>query len=395
MTPLELRALMPILSEYAWLNAAASSPTPNPVYDAMERHLKEARDFGDLHYPTWIRFKAAVRARLAVFVGAAPEELAFTPSTSFGFHVIARMLSARGVREVLTLEGEFPSTTLPLLHEGLLLRVVRPRPDGSYPLADIEAALTSETGAVAISVVQFSSGYRVDLEGLSRLCRERGLALCLNAAQALGQVPLDATALGASFLAATSHKWFMGGYGVGMLFIKKDWLQADPLPVAGWLSVAPDDLFQPFAGAEREEDGLGFTAWGTRIRKEASALEAGVGPWVGLHGVNAALSLHESLGTGTALAHNIGLQLELRRRLKERGFAPNAPDTPATMSGICGIPVRGDPAEAARSLAREHRVVTTARGGGLRIATHVYNTKEEIDRLLFALERSGIKPAGK
>jgi selenocysteine lyase/cysteine desulfurase len=392
MTPLELRALLPILSEYTWLNAAASSPTPQPVYDAMERHLRETRDQGDLHYPSWARFKAAVRTRLATFIGATPEELAFTPSTSFGFHVIAKFLSARGVREVLTLETEFPSTTLPLLHDGLVLRGVRPRPDGSYPLADLEAAITPETGAVALSVVQYASGYRIDLEGVSRLCRERGLTLCLNAAQALGQVPLDVSALGATFLAATSHKWFMGGYGVGTLFIRRDWLEAGPLPIAGWLSVAPEEQFQPFVNAEREEDAHGFTAWGTRMRKEASALEAGGGSWVGLHGVNAALSLHEAVGVSTTLAHNVELQLELRRRLRDRGFVPNSPDTPATMSGICVVPVQGDPLETVRALVKEHQVVTTPRGGGLRLSTHVFNTMEDVERVVFALDRLGVRP---
>lgn len=394
MTPLELRALVPTLGEYTWLNAAASSPTPQPVYEAMERHLRETRDEGDLHYPAWARFKASVRARLATFIGASPEELAFTPSTSFGFHVIARLLSARGVREVLTLETEFPSTTLPLLHDGLVLRGVRPRPDGSYPVADLEAALTPETGAVALSVVQYASGYRVDLEGVARLCRDRGLTLCLNAAQALGQVPLDVSAVGASFLAATSHKWFMGGYGVGTLFVRRDWLDAGPLPVAGWLSVAPEEQFQPFVNAEREDDAHGFTAWGSRMRREASALEAGGGAWVGLHGVNAALSIHEALGAGAALAHNVELQLELRRRLRDRRFVPNTPDTPSTMSGICVIPVQGDPQEVVRALIREHQVVTTARGGGVRISTHAFNTREDVERVLFALERLGVKPRG-
>jgi selenocysteine lyase/cysteine desulfurase len=392
MTPADLRGLLPTLKHYTWLNAAASSPLPQPVYEAMERHLAQSRDSGDLQYPAWARFKEGVRARLAAFVGATPTEVAFTPSTSFGFHVVGRMLEARGVREVLTLETEFPSTTVPLLYGDLVLRGVRPRADGSYPLADLERALTPETGAVAVSVVQYASGYRVDLEGLAALCRDRGLALCLNAAQSLGQVPIDFSALGATFLAGTSHKWLMAGYGQGMLVIKKDWLESTPLPMAGWLSVQPQEQFQPFVHAERDEDEDGFTAWGTRIRKEASALELGAGSWVGLHGLNAALALHEAVGGTTTLGHNVALQLELRRRLRDRGFVPNSPDEPATLSGICVVKVKGDPTEVVRALVREERLVTTARGGGLRLSTHVYNTLEDVERLLAALETLGVKP---
>jgi selenocysteine lyase/cysteine desulfurase len=393
MTPVELRGQLPTLKHYTWLNAAASSPLPTPVYQAMERHLAQVRDSGDLQYPAWARFKDSVRARLAAFVGATPREVAFTPSTSFGFNVVARMLEARGVREVLTLETEFPSTTLPLLHHGLVLRGVRPRPDGSYPLADLEAALTEETGAVALSVVQYASGYRVDLEGLAQLCRDRGLALCLNAAQALGQAPVNFARLGATFLAGTGHKWLMAGYGVGMLVIRQDWLEATPLPLAGWLSVRPEEQYQAFVHAERDEDEAGFTAWGTRIRAEASALELGAGSWVGLYGLDAALALHEGLGATATLAHNVGLQLELRERLRRRGFRPTTPDVPATMSGICVVKVQGDPQEVVRALLREERVVTTARGGGLRISTHVYNTLDDVERLLAALDTLGARPA--
>lgn len=392
MTPAELRALFPTLEKYVWLNAAASSPTARPVFDAMQGHLAETMQSGDLGYHRWARFKEELRARLATHLHASPHELAFTQSTSFGFHVIGQMLKARGITEVLTLETEFPSTTLPMLYDGLTMRGVRRRPDGSYPLADIANAVTPRTGAIAVSVVQYASGYRVDLEGLAALCRDRDLVFCLNAAQGLGQVPLDVKRLGVSFLAATSHKWFMGGYGVGMLFIDDEWLRETQLPMGGWLSVAPHEQFQTWMHATREDDATGFTARGTRIRQEAGALEVGGGAWVGLYGVDAALTLHEQLGVENTLAHNVSLQQVLREGLRSRGFTPNTPDTPETLSGICVVPVQGDPAEVVRTLVREAQIVTTARGGGVRISTHAYNSAEDVEQLLRAIDRLGIKP---
>lgn len=392
MTPAELRTHLPILASKAWLNAAASSPAPLPVYEAMAAYLKETVEQGDIHYPAWARFKDEVRARLARFIGALPGELGFTPSTSFGFHVIAQMLKARGITEVLTLETEFPSTTLPMLYDGLTLRGVRMRPDGTYALSDLEAALTPKTGAIAVSAVQYASGFRIDLTAVSALCRARGLTFIINAAQGLGHVPLDVHALGAHFLAATSHKWFMAGYGTGMLFIDRSWLDTVPLPFGGWLSVAPAEQFRPWSNAQVVEDGTGFTATGTVFRREASALEAGGGSWVGLHGVNAALALHEAVGPQVTLAHAIALQQHLRARLRSAGFVPSTPDDPATLSGICVIPVEGPPLEVVRALLREAQVATTARGSGVRISTHVYNDESDVDRLLSALARLGVKP---
>jgi selenocysteine lyase/cysteine desulfurase len=375
-----------------WLNAAASSPTPLPVYEAMNAFLKETVEQGDVRYPAWARFKDETRARLARFLGASPHELAFTPSTSFGFHVIAQMLKARGITEVLTLESEFPSTTLPMLYDGLTLRAVRARADGTYPLADLEAALTPRTGAIAVSAVQYASGFRIDLEAVSALCHARGLTFIINAAQGLGHVPLDVKRLRAHFLAATSHKWFMAGYGTGILFIDHSWLDHTAVPFGGWLSVEQHEQFQPWIHAHLVEDSQGFLATGTKFRREASALEAGGGSWVGLHAIDAALKLHEAVGTGVALAHAVKLQLKLREGLRRLGFVPTTPDDPKTLSGICVIPVAGAPLDVVRALLRDAQVATTSRGGGVRISTHVYNDEADVERLLNALTRLAVKP---
>jgi selenocysteine lyase/cysteine desulfurase len=394
MTPAELRQQFPALRQWTWLNAAASSPTSGPALAAMEAYLRETAESGDLQYAKWARFREGLRARLAAYVGAAAKELAFVPTTSFGFNVIGRMLLARGQTEVLTLEGEFPSTVIPLLHSGLTLRVVKSRPDGTWPLAAIEAALRPTTNAIAVSIVQYASGYRVDLTGLAALSRARGLTLILNGAQALGQVPIDLAALGASFFAAPGQKWFFAGYGLGTLVIRQDWLDAVPLPLGGWLSVAPAEQYQSWLHTTRVDDEHGFVATGgALLRKEASALEVGAGSLLGLHAMDASLQLHEAVGTANVLSHNIALQLELRRRLRERGFAPRLPDDPTFLSGICVLPVQGDPAEVVRALVREHQVMTTPRGGGVRISTHGYNSLEDVDRVVRALDALGVKPA--
>jgi cysteine desulfurase/selenocysteine lyase len=394
MTPRELRSHLPALSGFTWLNAAASSPTPQPVFDAMNRFLRDTLERGDVGYPSWAKAKDETRAHLARFLNCTPSELAFTQSTSFGFHVIGQLLKQRGITEVLTLECEFPSTTLPLLFDGLTLRGVRLRPDGTAPIEDFEAALTKHTGAIAVSAVQFGTGLRVDLHAISKLCHSRDLAFIVNAAQGIGHVPLDVTALHADFLAATSHKWLMAGYGTGMLFVKKAWLESTQLPFGGWLSVEPSEQFQSWVHATRTDDAHGFTATGTKFRTEASALEAGGGSWVGLVALDAALTLHEAVGVANTLAHAQSLQTLLRTELRKRGFVPTTPDARETLSGICVVPVQGAPMDAVRALLREEKVSTTARAGGLRISTHVYNEEEDVLRLLSAIDRLGIRPAG-
>lgn len=390
MTPLDIRAALPALKDVVWLNSAASSPLPKTVAEAQRRIVDEAERQGDVGFQKWLAQREAVRARLARFIGANSTEVAFTPSTSFGFHVAAQCLKARGITEVLTLEHEFPSTTVPMLHDGLTLRGVRRAADGTYSLEAIERALRPTTGAVAVSMVQFNSGFRVDLEGVAALCRAKKLPLIVNAAQALGHVPIDFHALGAAFLSTTSHKWLGAGYGLGMLAVANDWL--DALPMATWLSVKAESLWQAFPETSRVDDEAGFVAKGTVVRREASSIESG-GQWVLCHALEAALELHEAVTPAVTFAHVQRLQAHLRAGLRRRGFAPNCPDDPSSSSGICVIPVTGAPEDVVRALLRDARIVTTPRGGGVRISTHVFNTEDDVEQLLAAVDRLGIKPA--
>ncbi len=390
----DLRSLFPATSRYAYLNAASSSPLPAPVADAAKDHLEDMVMNGDLHWAQWLKLKEDLRARLARYIGGKVNEMAFVPSTSAGFSVVGRLLKARGVDTVLTLEGEFPSTTIPLLQAGLRLRVVRPQPDGSYPVPEIEAALGPEIGAVAVSAVQFGSGYRVNLSSLASLCRIKGLPLAINAAQALGQVPLDVGRLGADFLCATSQKWLFGGYGAGIFWAKSDWHEPSHYPLAGWLSVRDDQLWDAFPGSARPVGGSSFSVGTVQIREEPRALEAGTPPYAALFTLSAALELHEQLTIEATRSHIVKLAGKLREGLRKRGFVPNAPDAPEVSSGICVVPVEGDPREAVRALLNQS-VYTTPRGGGLRISTHVYNDESDLERLFKALETAGVKPAAR
>jgi cysteine desulfurase/selenocysteine lyase len=386
-----VRSLFPALPRFAYLNAAAASPLAAPVADVAKEYLEDMVMNGDLHWPQWLKQKEDLRARLARFIGGKVEEVAFTQSTSMGFSIVGRLLKARGIDTVVTLEGEFPSTTVPLLHAGLRLRVVRPRPDGSYPVSDIEAACGPEVGAIAVSAVLYASGYRINLAQLASMCRVKGLPLALNVAQALGQIPLDVGRLGVDFLCGTSHKWMFGGYGTGIFWAKDDWHDASHYPMAGWLSVRDDQLWDAFPGSARPVGGQSFPVTHVDVREEPRAVEAGGSQHTSILTLSAALELHERLTIESTRNHIVKLQTKLREGLRKRGFVPNAPDAPEVSSGICVVHVEGSPNEAAKALLNQS-VVTSARAGGLRISTHVYNDESDLERLFRSLELAGVRP---
>ncbi len=397
MTPEALRALFPAAQQNAYLNAAASSPIPLPVEEAVRAHYAEGVQTGDLHFDTWLKMREETRRGFAQFIGAMPQEVAFVPSTSFGFNVVADLLRQRGVEEVVTLEGEFPSTTIPFLAHGMKLRIVRARPDGTYAPEDVEAAIGPRTGAVALSAVQFASGFRMDIEAVARLCRAKGLLFAVNAAQAIGQMRFNVGAGGIDFLCSTSHKWMFAGYGVGVFYARREHLESGTLPMCGWLSVEEPWKMDNLAGAtltgrDAAAGGGWFGAEGTRFRKEAAALEAGCVAFGPIHGFAAALRMHEAVGVDVTERHIARLQARLRAGLRARGFVPNRPDDAARGSGICVIGVEGSPNEVVRALVT-HGVMLSPRGGGVRISTHVFNDEGDVEKLFWALEKAGVRPA--
>lgn len=372
-----MRELFPALQRFAYLNAAASSPVATPVAEAAIAQLRESVAEADVRFPRWLEFKERLRGRFAAFIGAPPRQVAFTPSTSMGFQAVAELFWRRGVREVITLEGEFPSTTVPLLARGLSLRVVKPRADGTYPVEDLEVP----GDAVALSAVQFGSGFAIDLPKLRALCATRKLPLAVNVAQALGQLPISAE--GVDFLCGTSHKWMMGGYGTGLFYAREGWLEEHGLPWAGWFSPPESLRWQTFPGVQWE----GAVARGVSLRAEAAGLEAGGGHWPALYAFDVALGLIEQAGVANIHAHNLELQKLLRVGLQRRGFVPNAP----RMTGICVTRVDGSPMDAVRALLAEG-VVVTPRAGGVRFSTHVYNDASDVQRALEAVDRVKLRP---
>ena len=395
LTPAQVRELFPAAQRSSYLNAGAASPIALPVEKVISAHYREGVESGDLHFPAWLRRREEVRQAFATFIGAQSQEVAFTPSTSYGVHLVGQILLRRGIREVVTLEGEFPSTTLPLLNQGLALRVVRARSDGAYAVEDLEAAIGPGTGAVIVSAVQYASGFRVDLQRVSELCRTRGLMFAINGAQALGQLPLKVDEVQADFLSGTSHKWMFGGYGVGLLYVRREVLESVEPPIGSWLSVENPMAMNNLAGATvtgRDESRPWFEARGTKFRREASALEIGAGSMGLLFGLGEALAIHDAVGLETTQRHIVGLQRQLRQGLRQRGFSPNAPDDPAVGSGICVFPVAGEALAVVRELLKKG-VVLTPRGVGVRVSTHVFNNGEDVDKLLWAIDEVGVKPA--
>src|SRR5688572_21995353 len=192
------------------------------------------------------------RAAAARLVGATPEEIVLSPNTSFGVNLAAACVARGAPGTVVVSAGEFPANVipwLPLEARGFRVEVV---PTGTDALPDEErltrALDRADARALAVSFVQFATGYRADLEALGRICRARGILFTVDAIQGLGAAPLDVRAAGIDVLACGGQKWLCSPWGSGFTFVDRGLVERFDPPMVSWLAMQGAADFSSLAG---------------------------------------------------------------------------------------------------------------------------------------------------
>jgi selenocysteine lyase/cysteine desulfurase len=323
---------------------------------------------GDVHWNRWLADREAIREKVARFINAEPEEIAFTTNTSSGMNVIVDALEDRG--EVISSELEFPVTSLPWMHRRIpvhLLSSVK----GELRIEDVQAAMTHDTGIIALSHVQFSNGFRIDPEVLGTIKGKH--ALVINASQSAGAFEIDVKRMKIDALCATGHKWMLAGYGSGFVYLSRE-LLAQSLPRSiGWLSVE-----HPF---EMRNDEF-------RPRHDAAArVELGCPHFAGIFSLGASVDLINEIGGANLEARVLELNRLLTSRLEENGWPVLSPLQKETARSAETL-VQVEKAEAVVRYLFRRGVVVTEKPQGIRVATHFFNDEDDVERLIAGMNET-------
>ncbi len=355
-----------------YLNHAGVSPWPRRTAEAVQRFAEANLREGARDYPAWLEVEAALRGRLARLINApSSSDIALVKNTSEGLSLVAYGLDWQAGDAVVINKQEFPSNRI--VWESLRARYgVEVRDvdlnNAETPEAALCAALDQRVKVLAVSSVQYGSGLRMDLERLAEACRRTGTLLCVDGIQSLGALRFDAQALNADFVIADGHKWMLGPEGIGLFYSRPEARDRLRLNQFGWHMVAA-------AGDFDRKD------W--EPARDARRFEAGSPNMVGIHGLEASLSLLEEIGAAEVERRVMSNADYLLRRI--RAHPKLEALTPARHAGIVTFRVQGrEPAEVYRGLMR-NGVVCASRGGGIRFSPHFYNTPDQLDE---ALERA-------
>lgn len=369
-----IRTLYPLSGSRTYLNAGGLGSAPYPVLDAVQRTLwaQQARSETGHH------LLDEARPVVAAFLGATADEIAFTRNATEGNATIAMGLDLRPGDEVLFETHAHPGGSLPWLarqkRDGIRVRVFEPEAGSDAELLDrVAAYLTPRTRVLQVSHVTAPTGIRMPVEALARLARDRGLWFHVDGAQSAGMFPVDLHALGCDSYATSGHKWLGGPHGTGILYIRKDRLDA----------VAPTEPGAYSDAAYTLPDALTYVPAARRH-------ESGTRDAAPVLGLAAAVRFLSEIGMDRVAAHGQGLARHLARRLRALdGVTVLTPDDPARSGAILTFRTDRVPYDRLnRFLATEYRLrcrVVTERGlDALRVSTHVFNVRADCDRVVAA-----------
>ncbi|MEM9405458.1 MAG: aminotransferase class V-fold PLP-dependent enzyme [Acidobacteriota bacterium] len=363
----------PVASEVTYLDSAAQHPLGLPVRRALDRHL-DTETYGPGEDRSYFSRsdQIALKEEFGELIGADGDEIAFVQSTSDGENLV---ISGIGLPEaggnVVVDDLHFTSSLYlykMLEEQGVELRVVRSQ-GGKVTTDALAAAIDENTRIVSLALVSNINGFQHDVAAAAEVAHRHGALLYADIIQAAGAVPLDMKGMGIDCAAASTYKWLMADRGFGLLYVRRD-LQQDRVPTTRWghRHVTSFDRSGDFSWKDRP----GGSPYETgNISEPLAAMTLGGVRYI------------QSIGVDNIVEHAQGLIGRLRSELGAAGYRCLTPE--GTRTPILAFHL-DDPEKVADRLRAERIWATVARADRrLRLSVSVFNTDEDVDRVVSAL----------
>jgi len=364
-----IRQQFPVTSHSVYLNTAAAGPLAISTEQAATEYYRLMMNDGDVHWDDWLTKREEVRAKVARFINAEPDEIGLTTNTSSGMNLIIDALENHG--EVISNDLEFPVTTIPWMHRRIPIHLAR-SVNGVVAADHLTRLMDVRTGIISLSYVQYSNGYRSNLEELGGIKGQH--ALVVNASQAAGVFAIDVKQMKIDALCSTGHKWMLSGYGSGFVYISRELQARSKARTIGWLSV---------------QDPYGLRNNEVQLRHDVSArAELGCPHFAGIFALGTSIEMMLNIGLGQIEERSLDLNRYLTNKLSERGFEVLSPISDEQHRSAETLVRAENPAQVVSALAAK-KIFVTEKPEGFRVATDFFNNEEDVDTLVEAMSDMG------
>ncbi len=357
-----------------YFNHASTGPLSNRVVNAMTQFLKAHSEETQFSYEDELKVETACRNAIRDLVHAeSSDRIALIGNTSDALNIVASGLPWQPGDRIILNDMEFPANVYPYYHlrdRGVIIDIIK-CPAGKLSPEMVESTLTPKTRVVALSAVQFLSGFRADLTSIGQLCRDKKIWFIVDGIQAVGAIDIDVQRMKIDGLAAGGQKWQMATQGTGFLYVSDALQDAVHPQFVGWLAV---------------KDAWDFRNYGQPLASTAKRYEGGTVNHLGFCGMAESLAFILEQGIPIIEQHVLGLTRQLADGLVGiPGMKLSSPTLDRERAGIVTVelPTKVDAKEAFRRLLAR-KIVISLREGKLRYSPHFYNSPEEVETVIQA-----------
>lgn len=370
----KVRELFPHLKTgQVYFNHAAIGPWCTLVLDRISEYMKDRSGERVENYSSFLNWSSGAKEKLGRLIGSETDRIAWIDNVSNGLNILARGLNWKTGDRVIINDIEFPSNVYPFLNLkqfGVEIDIVKSG-NGIIDPETIINSVTPRTRIISISLVQFLSGYRADIDLLGEFCRSRGIIFCVDAIQATGVVGLDVVKSKVDFLCGGTQKWLMASQGLSYIYVTEELQERITQSSVGWTSV---------------ENAWNLLDYDLKLKKTAERFQNGTVNALGVAAFDAVLELFTGLGIKSIESAILNNTKYFIRKLKEIGIEPILKDvSEKNLAGI--VTFRHQDSDRIFEELQKRKIFAAAREGMIRFSPHFYNTFDEIDRVVDELRK--------
>jgi selenocysteine lyase/cysteine desulfurase len=359
-----IRAEFPALAHWTYLNTATYGQIPRRSVDALARHFAHRDELACSDFLAWYDQAERMRTPVARLINAAPSDIAFIPNAATALGLVAGGIDWNPGDNVVTLSGEFPNQLyLPALVQDRGVEFREASWEHFYDSID------SRTRLVAISEVNYSTGFRAPIDEISRIAHSRGALVFVDGTQSIGALRFDVQQSRPDAFAVHGYKWMCSPTGVGFLYVAPELRKILSPNTIGWRS-------------HRDWRNVDNLHHGSPVLTDSAERYEGGGLAFGLlDAMAASVEWMLEIGREAIEQRVLSLAASARDRLRNLGAEVlDYGDSQIVAAKFPGdSPVR-DPSRLAREL-KARRVLVAARHGFLRVSPHFYNNESDLDQL--------------
>jgi cysteine desulfurase/selenocysteine lyase len=366
-----IRAEFPALEHWTFLNTATFGQLPRRATEAVAQHFARRDRYACADFMEWFDDADAIRGSIARLVHATPDDIAFIPKACAGLSLLMGGIEWKAGDQVVTLQNEFPNHYYyPSFLSARGVEFVE------TPFERFHESITPRTRLVAISMVNYSTGFRPPLAEIARFLQERGVLLYVDGTQGLGALELDVAAIRPAMLSVNGYKWMLAPTGAGFLYVDpvvRRWLQPN---VIGWRS--------HHGWRQHENLHHGEAEFSTK----AERYEGGMLAFDPIYAMGASVEMMLEIGPPLIEARVTRLAAMTREVLRRAGGELAADRDAHYESPVVTVRFEGKDARQLVLDLHARKVQVAARHGNLRVSPHFYNDETDLDRFEQELKRT-------